>query len=303
MEILKNIKNLDELGFNKYEIVVKLKEQHFPDAEIIEGMNSYSFRKKSERNYSSLILAAVGIFLFLTIGGERSFIGSGLISRANVYVLNELVFKPSTALSLLLVSGFLMMDKSYIDKSVRTSLRFLLILTLIASIVTFSILSILLCVIAMIYFILVDLPVHQGGTDAERIVDGINKNVPFKTVLNNINLKKWEGSWVSLMLLFGACLFLDTLVKSELNIISVYDVILLYTTRILLLICLVFGVLLYVDVKRFRFFIFAVAMLVAFHMLLTVFNPQFRFTILPSAIVLISLVWLIYKQQLFVYRT
>lgn len=314
-DINKDLKHFEYTTDSKYEIVEALLKKEYPESDIIDAFNNYTFKPKWNGNLLGGVFIILAICFAFNIKATFGSFDYEFDSAGDFFRLNEWVLKPFLILSLFYIGINALVNKGFVTKNTRLIMLFILSFFMISSITANSPYSLLLGLISLICF--AAYKTNPKITDITALIDAVKLGKePKKSILHNNDTagKTWKGSSIFIFILLAFCLLLNSPIDvsakfsgSFLNFnydlfkdsLTPLDKALRSGLKTLLAASFISSILFNINIKKFKYVLLLLMALSLVYIIICVIHPNFQKSIFPALVIIISGVITITQHNLF----
>lgn len=312
-ELLKTISQLDRAGLDKTEIIETLISNGHSDQEIIDGINSHPFRVGGNVIGIFIIIMAVvvGASIKSTFGSFRyEFDSSGDFVR-----LNEWLLKPFLTVALLCAGINLVRSRNNVNFTMKVSLIVVFAIFTLVSAMANSSFPFFCGVVGIVLLAITRVPVLSTAEGTALLVKNLRAGTPpDENILKQTGGEPWRGSAVFLPLLFFGVLFINSPIMMQMaqtpnpyryqsveeimSQVSTLDLALVWLLKALILATIVTGILMSINMFKYRHALMALTVLAFVHAVIVLFSSSFQSSFIPATGVVITAALFIWSKNL-----
>lgn len=295
------LKHYDYVSQNRYQVMSKLLSDGYPESEIIEEFDNYTFKPKWKGSPLGIVMILLAVAIYFSMIETFGMFNYSLNSSGDFIRLNEWVMKPFVLLSVLFVGINVTTNKGYINKWVKIIMILVLSLMLIVSLRSMSPFSGLISIIGIVIFAVYKMPTVKYKSDASTIIEsirngGMNSVKILKTIVAN-DCKPWKGTAFFIGLLLSLCLLVISPVDLSTEFVrrsyvvqelQTIDLVLGYCLYGLIAMNFIGAILVNINVRKFRWYLVILSLFSLFTIIIGLIHPNFQISIIPALISLLS---------------
>ncbi len=315
-QLIKDIKHFEYVTKNKYEIMENLLKKGYPESQIIEEFDNYSFKSDWKGNILGFFMIGLAVLIGFSVKSTFGSFNYEFDSRGDFLRLSEWVFKPFLILSLFFTGVNSIINKGFINKNTRLIMIIAFILFFIICVASVSHLSSLFGVLGIIIFSLYKTSIKNNFSSSKILIESIkNGNVNQKSILRKISVndgEKWKGSSVFLFLLLAFSFFINSPIDLTREIVSqigssidykvslqTIDIILIYGLKTLIILSFLISIFLAINLNKFKVLLFGIMLLSGIYSIITFFHSNFQTSIFPALLIVLAGIITINQKKLF----
>ncbi|MDO6518600.1 hypothetical protein [Zobellia uliginosa] len=294
-EISKVVSDLVYKKYNKVRIAQELLKREYATQEIKDALKKSKVKQRNTNQILGVLLIIIGVLsnFYTKSTYINNYFRFDFSSQADFMLFNERILKPTIAISLIYLGINLLISRVNINKNVKIVLFTLLgVFTLFILSYDSYIFPIIFSVVSLLLVSLTELPQKIQNLEMEKIFPYINK--------------KWKGSPVYIMIIFGVILmdssqvefvFVQTGERSSSASLGFIDHFLLYAKPILFYGGLLTAFLLSMNFSKFKISLFILTGLAVITLIISLFHTNFQNIIYGCCAITISTIPVLFKKD------
>lgn len=297
------VEQLVQAGFSKQEIIGILINKGHSDQEITNALTRYPFREGG--SVIGIIMIVMAVIVGFTIKSTFGSFQYEFDSSGDFYRLNEWVIKPFLSLALLFAGINLVRSRNNVNKSVKIFMIVAFSIFVIVSGMVNAAFPLLLGIGGIVLFSITKVPVFTTPESTASLVKSTREFKPVNPdVLKQTDGEPWKGSAVYLPIFLFFILLISSPIEATpnensfssgyataeeiLSRVSKFDLTLVWFMKVLWLGTLVTGILMSINVAKYRYALIGLTAVALVHTVLVLFHPVFQSSIIPAGGIVLS---------------